>query len=213
MNIAQINVLLAQTHGKRNWHPHHEPLAELVAVILSQNTSDINSQRAFESLLSVFPSWEDAANADVHDIQHAIRSGGLSKVKASRIKEILKMIQKERGNLNLNFLNDIPLDEAKSWLLGLPGVGVKSVACVLLFAFGKPVFPVDTHVLRVSKRLRLIPPDTSANRAHELLGELVLLEDVYQVHMNMVEHGRKVCMSQRPNCPACILKQGCPSVT
>lgn len=211
MDIVQINRLLAQQHGNREWHQHHDPLSELIATILSQNTSDTNSGRAFTSLREKFPNWEEVANADVDTIEEAIRSGGLSQVKATRIKEILQTILAERGSLDLSFLNNLPLDEAKAWLRKLPGVGLKTVGCVLLFSLGKPVFPVDTHVFRVSKRLGLFANGVSADQAHEILADMVPSKHVYELHMNMVEHGRKTCKSQRPKCLECILGTICPS--
>lgn len=211
METAEINRLLAQQHGTRNWHQHHDPLSELIAVILSQNTSDANSSRAFNSLVNSFGNWEEVANANVQDVELSIRSGGLSRIKASRIKEILKTIKIERGSLDLSFLDTIPIDEAKSWLKRLPGVGPKTVGCVLLFSLGKPVFPVDTHVFRVSKRLGLISNGVSAEQAHYLMSEMVAPENVYQLHMNMVEHGRRICKSQKPRCTECVLHKFCPS--
>ncbi len=213
METAEINRLLAQQHGIREWHQHHDPLSELIATILSQNTSDANSNRAFNSLVNTFGNWEDVANANIRDIEKAIRSGGLSQIKAARIKEILQTIKKERGSLDLSFLDTMPIDEAKSWLKRLPGVGPKTVGCVLLFSLGKPVFPVDTHVFRLSKRLGLISNGISAEKAHDLMGKMVSPEDVYQLHMNMVEHGRRICKSQQPKCPDCVLQKICPSNT
>ncbi len=213
MDVSNINRLLAQEHGNREWHQHHDPLSELIATILSQNTSDTNSGRAFTSLREKFPNWEEVAKANVSAIEKAIRSGGLSHIKAARIKEILQTILKERGSLDLSFLDNIPLDESKAWLRQLPGVGPKTVGCVLLFSLGKPVFPVDTHVFRVSKRLGLIANGVSAEQAHELLAGMVPVEHVYEFHMNMVEHGRKTCKSQRPKCPDCVLQKVCPSNT
>jgi len=211
MNIVQINHLLARQHGARPWHQHHDPLSELIAVILSQNTSDTNSNRAFNSLTGTFSDWKEVAAANVEDIEQSIRSGGLSQVKAARIKEILQTILKERGSLDLSFLDNLPLNEAKAWLQKLPGVGPKTMGCVLLFSLGKPVFPVDTHVFRVSKRLGLITNGVSVEQAHAILGAIIPPEDVYQFHMNMVEHGRYICKSQRPKCSECILRQDCPS--
>lgn len=211
METAEINRLLAQQHGVREWRQHHDPLSELIATILSQNTSDTNSTRAFTALRERFPDWEEVAKVRVDVIEETIRSGGLSHIKAGRIKEILQTIKKECGSLDLSFLDTMPIDEAKSWLAKLPGVGPKTVGCVLLFSLGKPVFPVDTHVFRVSKRLELISNGVSAEQAHDLMGEMVASEDVYQFHMNMVEHGRQICKSQRPKCLECVLRNVCPS--
>lgn len=212
MDVSEINDLLARQHGTREWHPHHDPLSELIATILSQNTSDANSHRAFASLRDAFPTWEQVADARVESIEHAIQSGGLSHVKAIRIRGILRRIQRERGSLDISFLNDQPLNEAKAWLQRLPGVGPKTVACVLLFSMGKPVFPVDTHVFRISKRLGLITNGVSAEQAHDILGRAVPAQVTYQFHINMVEHGREVCRAQRPRCSECTLRDICPSV-
>lgn len=200
---------MASAYGDRPWQPHHDPLSELVATILSQNTSDVNSHRAYDLLLGAFGDWETVAAADVADIERAIRSGGLSRVKATRIKDILQKILEERGSLNLAFLDQLPIDEAKVWLRKLPGVGPKTVGCVLLFSLGKPVLPVDTHVYRVSRRLGLIPVKISVEQAHQVLEAMVPPADVYQFHMNMVQHGRQVCKSQRPKCSICVLRGVC----
>lgn len=209
MDVVHLNRLLARQYGEKPWRRHHDPLSELIAVILSQNTSDTNSGKAFASLIDTFGNWEEVASADVEDIERAIKSGGLSQIKAARITGILQTILEERGSLDLEFLDSLPINEAKSWLHRLPGVGPKTVACVLLFSFGKPVFPVDTHVYRVARRLGLIENKISVEQAHERLGELVSPEDVYQLHMNMVEHGRQICKSQRPKCGECVVRGVC----
>jgi len=211
MEIREINRLLVRVHGVRTWRPHHDPISELIAVILSQNTSDTNSSRSFNALVGTSGNWNQVASANVEDIERAIQSGGLSRIKAARIKQILQLVLQERGNLDLSFLEVLPIAEAGAWLKKFPGVGPKTVSCVLLFSLGKPVFPVDTHVFRVAKRLGLIGNGVSAEKAHEILGKMVPEEDVYQLHMNMVEHGRQVCKAHKPNCAECILNQGCPS--
>ncbi len=211
MDIREINRLLAGVYGVRTWQPHHDPISELIAVILSQNTSDTNSSRAFNGLVGTFGNWNQVANANVEDIERAIQSGGLSRIKAARIKQILQLILQERGNLDLSFLEMLPITEAGTWLKKFPGVGPKTVSCVLLFSLGKPVFPVDTHVFRVAKRLGLIENGLSVEKAHEILGDMVPAVDVYQLHMNMVEHGRQVCKAHKPKCAECVLNKGCPS--
>ena len=211
MNASEVNHPLARQYGNRHWNCRDDPLSELIATILSQNTSDVNSSRAFASLVNTFGRWKAVAEADVGEIERAIRSGGLSQIKAARIKDILQMILAEHGSLDLNFLESLPVEEAKSWLRRLPGVGPKTAGCVLLFSLGKPVLPVDTHVYRVAGRLGLIANGVSAEQAHELLGGMILPEDVYQFHINMVEHGRRICKSQRPKCAECVLRELCPS--
>ncbi len=211
MSITEIIGLLAEEYGNLIWSQHRDPLSELVMTILSQNTSDHNSRHAFDSLVTRFGNWQAVAEASAEEIARTIRCGGLAQVKAPRIKEILDRISAQRGSLDLMFLQELPLAEAKAWLEGLPGVGPKTASCVLLFSLGKPALPVDTHICRVAKRLGLIDPRTSAERAHEILGALVPAEHVYQFHIHMIEHGRRVCKAQNPRCDRCVLLQACPT--
>lgn len=209
MKIEQAIRLLNREYGQPAPRRRLDPLSELIATILSQNTSDLNSGRAFDSLVSAFGSWDRVADAAVEEIAATIVHGGLSRVKAPRIKAILETVRRERGSLDLDFLKDMPLDDAIRWLESLPGVGPKTAACVLLFSLGRPAFPVDTHVYRVSRRLGLIHNGVSAVKAHEVLEKLVPEEDVYRFHMNLVAHGRRVCRAQRPRCRGCILMEVC----
>ena len=200
---------MREQHGAPKRRTRRDPLSELIAALLSQNTSDANSIRAFENLVTTFGTWEKVAKAEVGKISEAIASGGLNRVKAPRIKAILQRVDKEKGSLDLGFLKKMPLEEARSWLESLPGVGPKTAACVLLFSLGRPALPVDTHVYRVSRRLGLIDAKASPDNAHRMLGKMVAPDDVYEFHMNMVRHGRKVCRSQSPLCGGCLLKKGC----
>lgn len=209
VSIGQILDLLREEYGVPEWQPGSGPISVLVQTILSQNTSDTNSRGAFVSLLTSFGSWENVANADINMIEHTIRHGGLGRVKAVRIKRALKEIQQKRGQLELDFLSRLGLSEARDWLEQLPGVGVKTASCVLLFSLGMPALPVDTHILRVVKRLGLISSKTSSMQAHQLLGELVPRQDVYKFHILTIEHGRRVCRAQRPLCHVCVLKELC----
>ena len=209
MKIDEVIALLREQHGAPYRLPQRDPLSELIAALLSQNTSDANSGRAFENLVSTFRTWDRVAQADVDKISEAIASGGLNRVKAPRIKAILEQIGKEKGSFDLSFLKDVPLPEARNWLESLPGVGPKTAACVLLFSLGKPALPVDTHVYRVSRRLGLIDAAVSPDNAHRILGKMVAPDDVYEFHINMVRHGRKVCRSQNPLCSGCLLNKGC----
>ncbi len=210
LSIAEITRLLGKEYGRLKWRSHRDPLDELLLTILSQNTSDHNSRRAFDCLIKRFGSWEAVAEADVEDIADAIKLGGLARVKAPRIKRILEQIKAGRGSLDLAFLNQMTVAEAKAWLQSLPGVGPKTAACVLLFSLGKPVLPVDTHIHRVAKRLGLIDSRVNAEKAHEILGDMVPAKDVYRFHIYMIEHGRRVCKAQRPLCHRCVLLKGCP---
>ena len=214
MGKAGIEIILAALigeYGGRDWQPDDDPLSTLIQTILSQNTSDTNSRRAFESLIVTFPDWEDIAAADVGQIASSIRSGGLGDIKSGRIKQTLGEIKLRRGRLRLNFLKALSLDEAREWLKQLPGVGAKTASCVLLFSLGRPALPVDTHVFRVSRRLGLIDSRTSVEQAHKRLESLVPSDRVYEFHVLMIEHGRRVCKAQRPRCPECVLGECCPS--
>ena len=211
MNTQEVIRLLAQEYGVRRWQRHGDPVSELILTILSQNTSDVNTGRAFSSLLASFGSWEAVAEGAIEHIAQAIRCGGLSRVKAARIKLILETILAERGSLELSFLGELPLPQAKAWLRQLPGVGPKTAGCVLLFSLGKPALPVDTHLYRVAKRLGLINSRVSVEQAHELLEHMVPSDAIYQFHLNMIEHGRRVCKARNPRCDQCIFRGDCPS--
>jgi len=208
--IEEIIKLLEQEYGSPEWRQREEPVAVLVGTILSQNTSDVNSGRAFNSLLSSFGSWEAIASAPVEHIAQAIRLGGLSRIKAVRIKQILEEIERERGRISLDFLKAMNMSEAKDYLMHLPGVGPKTASCVLLFALGKPCLPVDTHVFRVAKRLGLIDSRVSIDQAHSLLQEQIPPSKVYQFHLHLIRHGRRICRARRPRCNECVLKSVCP---
>jgi endonuclease-3 len=187
-----------------------DPLSELIAVILSQHTSDVNSERAYDSLRARFPSWDAVRTAPTLEVADAIRSGGLALVKAPRIQRVLNQILEARGELSLDFLADLSLDDARAYLRTLDGVGPKSAACVLLFSLDKPAMPVDTHIHRVAGRLGLIPPRTSADAAHEQLERLVPPAEVYRFHVSLIWHGRRICKAPRPRCGECPVNALCP---
>jgi endonuclease III len=211
-NLANVTEQLAARYGattRSDARP--DPVDELVMTILSQNTSDTNTERAFSSLKSTFASWQDVIDADDSDIADAIRSGGLANQKAPRIKRVLENIVNQRGALDLTFLKHLTVDEANTWLTTLPGVGPKTAACVLLFSLDMPVMPVDTHVHRVAKRLGLIPDSATAEQAHELLGSGFDADKLYQAHMLLIRHGRETCKARKPLCGTCVLSDECPS--
>ena len=209
MTVNDVIHLLGQEYGLPRWQSQRDPLSELIRTILSQNTSDVNSHRAFDSLVSTFGTWDRVAETSIDEIAAAIACGGLSRIKAPRIKAILEGILNSQDSLDLGFLGQLPLPEARAWLQALPGVGPKTVACVLLFSLGMPALPVDTHVYRVCKRLGFISPRVSPARAHQILEELIPAEAIYQFHINVLAHGRRVCRAQRPRCSECILLEGC----
>ncbi|MBI2761390.1 MAG: endonuclease III, partial [Chloroflexi bacterium] len=198
-------------YGDLPWRPHHDPVSELVLTILSQHTNDTLSGKAFARLLERFPSWSAIAAAPAGEIEEAIRDGGLARQKAPRIKAVLERIAAERGAFDLGFLADLPLEEAKTWLRSLPGVGPKTAACVLMFALGRPALPVDTHVYRVSRRLGLIGPKVTEAAAHAVLEALVPPGDTYAFHIALIKLGRYTCTAQRPRCDDCPLNDICPS--
>lgn len=207
--VERICDLLDAAYGKQEFSPDNPPLDELVLTILSQNTTAKNCLQAFALLRERFPSWEDVRKADQNEIARAIYSGGLSEIKAARIKSILREIYERQGNLDLSWIEDVSSDEAKDYLLKFDGVGPKTAACVLMFSLGRPMLPVDTHVLRVSKRLGLIGPKVTADQAHDILQKIVPDERVYSFHLNMVRHGREVCVAGTPKCIICVLKEEC----
>ena len=203
--------LLGEEYGPMEWQPRYDPASELVYTILSQHTSDINSERAFRALMATFGSLEAIAAADVADIEDAIRSGGLAKTKAPRIKAILNEVKRKVGSYDLSFLAEMPLEDAKSWLKELDGVGPKTAAIILCFSLGLPAMPVDTHIYRVAKRLGFFGPKVSAEQAHDILEPMVDSEDVFAFHLYLINHGRQVCKARRPRCGDCVLAWGCPS--
>lgn len=207
--VRQINRRLIEHYGPREHYGSRDPLDELVLTILSQNTSDRNSGRAFRMLRGRYSTWEAVLDADTRELAEAIRVGGLANIKASRIQQVLREIIARRGSLNLSFLCAMDLPEARAWLTSLPGVGPKTAACVLCFACGMPALPVDTHVHRVSKRLGLIGAKISADAAHELLESALDPSDIYSFHVNMILHGRQICHAQRPVCQRCPLADLC----
>ena len=182
---------------------------EIVATVLSQHTSDINSERTFAQLKDRFPSWEQVAGAPPDLLADAIRCGGIADQKARRIQQILAAIEEREGSLSLGRLYDLDDAAVEAYLLSLPGVGPKTAACVLAFAMGRPAFPVDTHVHRVAIRLGWIPASTTADKAHQLLAPRIPPELRYDLHVALIGHGRAVCRAQRPRCEVCVVRDLC----
>ncbi|MFW6056489.1 MAG: endonuclease III domain-containing protein [Chloroflexota bacterium] len=209
--VTDIKHLLDGRYGPRRWTSHGRPVDVLIETVLSQNTSDVNSHRAFRDLLDRYGSLEDVAGARVVDIEETIRPAGLSRVKSVRIKQILEQTLREHASLDLSFLSAMGLDEARSYLTALPGVGPKTASCVLVFALGMPAMPVDTHVHRVSQRLGLIQMRVSPEEAQAELEAIVEPDDRYGLHLHLIEHGRAVCRARKPACHQCVLSALCPS--
>jgi endonuclease-3 len=208
--LRAIRDRLRDYYGRPRNLPHRAPLDELVLTILSQNTNDRNRDIAYARLRSCFPSWDEAAAAPLAELEQAIRPGGISRVKSQRIKQILEVIEQERGGLVLDWLERAPREAALEFLESLPGVGRKTAACVLLFSYDRPELPVDTHVFRVASRLGLLRPRASFREAHDRLLRVSAPDDVYELHVNLIRHGRRLCKPQRPLCHQCPLRRLCP---
>ncbi len=204
-----IHKKLLDFYGHPEWREPLPALDELVSTILSQNTNDTNRDRAFHSLRKEFPSWDMVRDAPTKAVIDAIRPAGLANQKGPRIQEVLREITKQRGALDLGFLSELSAEEASSWLLSFKGVGPKTAAIVLQFSLGKPAFPVDTHIYRVSGRLGLRPEKMNADQAHKHLAELLEPETYYDAHLNLIRLGREICKARQPDCGICPVKEDC----
>ena len=200
---------LIEFFGEPTWRNPLPALDELVSTILSQNTNDTNRDRAYQALRLRFPTWEAVRDAETGAIIEAIRPAGLANQKGPRIQQVLREITAERGALNLDFLGQLPPGQAREWLEKFKGVGPKTAAIVLLFSLGKPAFPVDTHIYRVTGRLGLRPEKMTVEQAHAHLAGLFPPQAYYATHLNIIRLGREICQARKPNCPACPLNDGC----
>lgn len=188
-----------------------DPLDELIATILSQSTSDVNSERAFQSLKQKYPQWEAVQRARLSSIATAIKSGGLANVKSVVIKNVIAEIRQRLGSFDLSFLRQAAVDEAMKFLTSLKGVGPKTARCVLLFACERPVFPMDTHIFRILRRLQLLPLRGNDEILHAHIEPLVPTGKHLSLHINLIRHGRRVCHSRQPECLHCCLIEYCPT--
>jgi endonuclease III len=200
---------LLKTLGTPDWEPPGSAMDELVSTILSQNTNDRNRDMAFNQLRRRFPTWEEVRDAPLDVVIEAVRPAGLANQKGARIQEVLKLITAERNSLNLDFLKEKTAEEAHAWLIRFKGVGPKTAAIVLQFALGKPAFPVDTHVYRVSGRIGLRPEKISVEQAHEYLAQLFEPQQYGIGHMNLIRLGRQICHARQPDCANCPLQDIC----
>jgi endonuclease-3 len=221
LHLARVYEVLIATYGEPKNEPDNDPLGGLIATILSQHTSDINSGRAYQQLIAVFPTWEAVRDAPTHKVAESIKSGGLANIKSVRIQDVLHMLteqqqeQEETKTLAEYLYNELakrPTEEAWHYLRQLPGVGPKTAACVLMFHLDRATFPIDTHVLRTTRRLGLIGPNVSAGVAHTLFARVIPPEWVYPLHVNLIQHGRQICHAQRPACEKCALFHECAYV-
>jgi endonuclease-3 len=213
MNLPQLALdvhhRLLEFYGQPTWRNPLPPVDELISTILSQNTNDRNRDRAFESLRQRFPTWEAVREADPAEVVDAIRPAGLANQKGPRIQQVLDAITAERGSLDLHFLNDLPLEEARLWLMKFKGVGPKTAAIVLLFSLGRPAFPVDTHIYRVTGRIGLRPEKMTVEEAHLHLEKTFPPETYYAAHLNIIRLGREICGARKPACILCPLQEVC----
>ena len=205
----KIHKTLLKAFGEPIWRNPLPAVDELVSTILSQNTNDLNRDRAFNSLRAKFPTWEAVRDAKEEDVIQAIRPAGLANQKGPRIQQVLRAVTEERGSLHLDFLAGLPLDEARAWLTKFNGVGPKTAAIVLCFSLNMPAFPVDTHIYRVTGRLGLRPEGMSVERAHPYLESIFPPETYYAAHLNLIRLGREVCKARKPNCPRCPIINLC----
>ena len=205
--VGAIRERLRELYGVPRQRTHGQPLEELILTVLAQSTNDRNRDTAYGRLRERCPSWEAVRDAPAEEIEEAIRPGGISKVKSARIQAMLRAIG---DPLDLAWLADAPVDDARAYLMDLPGVGRKTAACVLLFSFGAHDVPVDTHVARVGQRLRLLRPGASFNELHDQMLAITPPGAELELHLNLLRHGRRTCHAQRPGCPDCALRRMCP---
>lgn len=202
---------LAKAYKRPVWKCWGKAVSVLVETILSQNTSAANSSAGYRQLRRSLPTWERVAAAPVERIERCIRVSGLSKIKAPRIRQILRQIRQEQGKIALDFLADLPVEEARAYLLRFDGIGPKTVDCVLLFSLGMAVFPVDTHIHRIARRLGWVGPKVSAIACQESLSPQIAPIDRYAMHILLIHHGREVCRARNPRCSWCAVEELCLS--
>ena len=225
---------LTGIYGEQRWEPRLDPTSELILTILTQNTADVNAEKAFEALRTAYPSdrpaevhkpgigwggeglstapppdWSMVEHAPLPELIDVIRPGGLGPQKAPRLQATLQRIREERGDYSLAFLGDMPALVARDWLTAIDGIGKKTASIVLAFCFGAPVMAVDRHVERVSKRIGLLPPKATADQAHDLFLGLLEPDEMYAAHVLLIHHGRAICQAQRPRCELCPIADRC----
>jgi endonuclease-3 len=206
--IDLIIAILNENYGEKKWERWREPIGELIRTILSQNTTDKNSLRAYANLIEKYPSWDKLLSAKEEEIIEPIRSGGLANIKAKKIKNCLKEIKAREGKLTLEFLSNYDLEKAEEYLTSLDGVGPKTAACVLIFSFNFPIMPVDTHVHRLANRIGMVDTKTR-EKTQEAMKDIIPANEIYSFHLNLIEHGRRICKAKNPICEKCFLTDIC----
>jgi len=207
--VKRITFLLEKRYGIPKKERRVDPLDTLIQTILSQNTNDRNRDTAYQRLKNRFPNWEDVLSAKAREVISAIQPGGLAEQKARRIRELLHWIKRHEGNMNLSFLREMSSEEIKKTIGHLKGIGPKTINCLLLFGLGREAFPVDTHVLRVGKRLGFIPEEIDAEKAHGWMAPLVPMGKSMSLHLNLIHFGRSICKAKNPQCNICFLTKDC----
>ncbi|GAB3529195.1 endonuclease III [Pontibacter brevis] len=203
--------LLNEAYKRLELNSRRDPMHELVSTMLSHRTNHADEVKAYYTMLERFGDWEGVMNADVDELADAVQTTRYPGQKAPQIQQTLRTIKEKRGEININFLKDMPVEEAMDWLTNLPGVGLKTATLLLLFNFKKPVLPVDTHVFRVSQRVGLIGAKVTANKAHELLLRMLPQDavELFNFHKHLFWHGQRICTFYSPKCEECVLNSIC----
>ncbi len=207
--VLEIVGRLAAAYGPRPYARRHPPVSELVTTLLSHSTTDVNQERAFRELRARFPTWDEVRRAATADVEDAVRVAGLANQKAPRVQEALERIAEDPRGDDLEWLGEIPLDEAMSFLTSLVGVGPKTAGCVMCFSFDAHIVPADTHVHRIAVRTGVVPRGASAAAAQERLTRWVPVGEAFATHMGLIAHGRTVCHARAPRCGECVLRDLC----
>ncbi len=206
---SAVSVRLRATYGVPTWRQALSPVDELVSTILSQSTNDANRDRGFYALKRRYARWEELLDAPTAEVVETIKPAGLANQKGPRIQEALRTVHARQGSITLDFLETMPMDEAKAWLTSIDGVGPKTAAIILCFAFNREAFPVDTHVHRVSMRLGFFGAKVNADKAHIIMEQIVPPDEYYTGHLNVIQHGREICHARNPECERCPLTDLC----
>jgi endonuclease-3 len=232
--VGYVREGLRSRYGQPTWERRLDPTSELILTILTQNSADINAEKAFEALRRAYPGsgdvqdkglgagwggeglppgiapdWERVELAPLEELIDVIRPGGLAPQKAPRLQASLRTIRERSGDYSLEFLGDMPAIEARDWLTNIPGIGKKTASIVLLFGFGLPLMPVDRHVERVAKRIGLLPPKASPDNAHEMFLAMLQPDEMYEAHVNLIQHGRRICHARNPEHERCPVAARC----
>ena len=207
--MVQVQDRLRHRFGTPTWHVKLPAVDELVCTILSQNTNDINRDKAFQALKERYPNWEAVRDADPAELQSVIRIAGLANQKGPNIQAALRDITEERGKIDLDWLKEKDPEEARKWLVKLRGVGPKTAAIVMVFALGMPAFPVDTHIYRVTGRIGLRPRDLDISKTHAYMEQIADPDDFGSLHLNLINLGREICQARKPKCPICPIIDLC----